>query len=80
MKKPEELALMRLVLDSGGRVPCDRWESLTKPEYGYLDKWTRKGWWDYGVTLRSGWLTKRGFEALRAALGDGGNEERGKRD
>lgn len=22
-----------------------------------LEKWTKLGWWDWGVSLRSGWLT-----------------------
>jgi hypothetical protein len=25
--------------------------------HAILDKWVSKGWWNYGVTLRSGWLT-----------------------
>ena len=28
-----------------------------KQAYSWMDKWSRKGWWDYGVTLRSGWFT-----------------------
>lgn len=27
-------------------------------------KWTRLGWWAYGVSLRSGWLTDEAPEAL----------------
>lgn len=22
-----------------------------------LEKWTRRGWWEWGVSIRSGWLT-----------------------
>jgi hypothetical protein len=28
-----------------------------------LEKWERKGWWDSGVTVRTGWLTPQGLEA-----------------
>lgn len=30
-----------------------------------LDKWAGKGWWEYGVSLRTGWLTPEGFAAAR---------------
>jgi hypothetical protein len=30
-----------------------------------LDKWTDKSWWEYGVTSRSGWLTKEGQEVAK---------------
>lgn len=25
--------------------------------YYLLEKWYRAGWWDFGVSMRSGWLT-----------------------
>lgn len=31
-----------------------------KQAYCTLDKWVRKGWWDYGCTMRSGWKTEKG--------------------
>ena len=27
-----------------------------------LLKWTDMGWWDYGVSARTGWLTAKGLE------------------
>lgn len=30
----------------------------------YLEKWTRKGWYSYGVTLDLGWLTEEGVRYL----------------
>jgi hypothetical protein len=33
-----------------------------------LDKWTRKGWYDYGVTLDLGWLTEKGKEKARQLI------------
>jgi hypothetical protein len=32
-----------------------------------LNKWDIRGWWDCGVTLRSGWLTKLGRWAAAAS-------------
>lgn len=29
-----------------------------------LGKWTDKGWWEYGVSLRSGWFTAAGLAAI----------------
>lgn len=26
-----------------------------------LKKWSNKDWWNYGVSLRTGWLTKKGL-------------------
>jgi len=39
-----------------------------------LQKWSDKGWYDYGVTLDLGWLTDKGKEAAKAVtqfVGDG---------
>lgn len=33
-----------------------------------LDKWCRRGWWEYGVSLRSGWLTPEGLAEVRELL------------
>lgn len=30
-----------------------------------LEKWARKGWYDYGVTLDLGWLTPKGFAEIK---------------
>lgn len=65
MKKPKELRLIELVFLHCGRIPTHYWEGLTKMDYRFLEKWTKKGYWEYGVTLRSGWLTDRGREVLR---------------
>jgi len=29
------------------------------------DKWSDRGWWNYGVTWASGWLTPEGIAAAR---------------
>jgi len=31
-----------------------------------LEKWTRAGWWEWGVSLRSGWLTDEAPQELTA--------------
>lgn len=33
--------------------------------YALLLKWAARGWWDYGVTARSGWFTREAPEAIR---------------
>lgn len=33
-----------------------------RAQYLYL-KWSERGWWDYGVSARTGWLTEAGMEA-----------------
>lgn len=66
MRKPDEDLLIQLIMNNpeGMRVPDDYWALLTKRQYYILDKWTRKGWWEYGVSLRSGWMTQEGIIAL----------------
>lgn len=64
MIKPEEIRFIAFVLAHGGRIPSDLWKGIKKQEYRYLSKWTGKGWWEFGVSLRSGWLTPEGKEAL----------------
>ncbi len=31
-----------------------------------LEKWTQRGWWEYGVSARTGWFTPQGI-AVEAA-------------
>ena len=40
-----------------------------------LLKWTDKRWWEYGVSVRTGWFTELGLEAARQA-----SDLRAKRD
>jgi len=40
--------------------------------YYVLDKWSDKGYWEYGVSLRSGWLTEDGRKEMERRR-DGGN-------
>lgn len=74
--KPDEQALARVVLESQahdrgpGFVAEGWWLDRGYPEkrlWRLLEKWERKGWWEYGVSLRGGWLTETGRAALTAA-------------
>lgn len=61
--KPEERILMLAVAD--GMQPM-LYSPLLLPQkriMRMLEKWVRKGWWDYGVSLRTGWLTDEGKAA-----------------
>ena len=67
--KPDEVELLK-ALDAGERpryaarrlgIPPNRVRYLCE------DKWTRKGWYDYGVTYDLGWLTDAGRAAALVA-------------
>jgi len=57
--KPDERALLLTAL-------TDRPSLYSAPEMNHkrrayiLRKWTERGWWEYGVSLRTGWLTPEG--------------------
>lgn len=70
MRKPEEIKLYA-ILKEKRPLPCgtfadDHFEEAGcgKKGYYYLRKWDEKGWWDYGVSLRSGWFTPESPAAL----------------
>jgi len=33
-----------------------------------LEKWSSKGWYDYGVTLDLGWITSKGYEFAKSIM------------
>ncbi len=68
MIKPAEVQFIAFVLAHDGKIPSDLWNGIQKQEYGYLDKWSDRHWWEYGVSLRSGWLTPEGRLALNKLL------------
>jgi hypothetical protein len=35
-----------------------------KRGYYLLEKWDDKGWWEYGVSLRTGWFTSKAPDSL----------------
>lgn len=88
MKDDERAALLALFRShdrrpySDRRLLADETVNFVHPKrLGYLlEKWTDKGWWDYGVSARTGWFTPEGVqvlaameetEAARAAVHDG---------
>ena len=63
--KADEVELMANVLDNEGRLSRRMHALLTLdgvfPRAGYvINKWVKKGWWEYRVSLFTGWLTEKG--------------------
>ena len=80
MVKPDEItfyAAMReraadggITMQPGIRALGEEAERLGIPykrAHGMVAKWARKGWWDYGVSVRGGWFTRK----APASLGGG---------
>lgn len=70
--KPDERALLTAIYQQTERMmPHYHAERLGIPpnraHYLYL-KWTGKGWYEYGVSARSGWLTAKGLEAVKQLI------------
>ena len=65
MVKQDEIEFAKIILKNEGRVQDNMWLDLTKRHYYILEKWSGKGYWNYGITLRSGWLEPEGFEYLK---------------
>lgn len=62
--KEDERTLMK-ALATEGRHTRDVVDDLGmnhKRAAYILEKWTDKGWWDYGVSVMAGWFTERGVE------------------
>jgi len=85
MVRDDEARLRLAVLANGGSAMHDTdprwaWDRIgmhPKRATAMLDKWVGKGWWEYGVSLRTGWLTDAGRAAIkRTRLGSVLCEER----
>ncbi|UJR81481.1 phage portal protein family protein [Sandaracinus amylolyticus] len=66
-RKSDEVGLAKRVLAHPKGVLRDGADDLvdvTKREAYVLGKWARRGWWEYGSSLRGGWLTDEGRAAL----------------
>lgn len=72
--KPDEIAMMKEALNNTNAVPFERCfrnvpEGMNIKRFLFiLYKWVGRGWFDYGVSLRTGWLTPEGVAALSAFL------------
>ncbi len=69
MKKPDELKLIELLKANSHPYDALTAYKLSKvlkmPEkrlYSILEKWVNKGLFEYGVTLRTGWVTPKFFD------------------
>lgn len=43
-----------------------------KRAFGLVEKWCRKNWWDYGVSLRGGWFTPEAPQNIEPPRREGG--------
>ncbi len=78
MKLDEKVFL--LALYSHGETPRQLIYSGTVPinhkrARSLLEKWFKKGWYDFGVTLDLGWLTSKGISKAKEVLNEC-NEQR----
>lgn len=60
-----EVELRGIVLKHG-RIPLELWDSIPEGIWKTLEGWEEKDWWEYGVSLRAGWLTEKGKKALES--------------
>lgn len=78
--KPDERAFLLLVYERGKVFKGEDWQLRDglfprdlipysglhyKRAWYLLGKWSAKGWYDYGTTLDSGWLTPEGAKAAQ---------------
>lgn len=67
MIKEDEIALMDFAACHFPYRPID-WRSFDKinenRKWYILEKWSSKGWIDYGTSIGSAWLTEFGFDAV----------------
>lgn len=61
MRKPDEIQFYAAIRAKGRGIFADTVAERLGIEWDraayLLEKWCRLGWWDWGVSLRSGWLT-----------------------
>lgn len=61
MRKPDEIAYYAAIRAKGRGIFADTVAERLEIEWSraayLLAKWEGAGWWDWGVSLRSGWLT-----------------------
>ena len=64
MKEEEQLlliAISRKSMTPRDIIPIFKGKISHKRVNYLLEKWAKKGWYDYGVTLDLGWLTPEGI-------------------
>ena len=71
--KPDEFSLLVAIYGQcpvPGLYRIGRALGIPRNRVRYLSiqKWCRKGWYEYGVSENGGWLTLEGEEAVREAV------------
>lgn len=62
MKPDERLLLLAVARLGPHQFPFNVAGNMHPKRLNYLlEKWTSKGWFDYGVSARTGWLTPLGL-------------------
>jgi hypothetical protein len=54
--KSDERELFNILSKSNGRANCLYDHIKTKRHVRILEKWARKGFWEYGVSVHTGWV------------------------
>lgn len=67
LEDPNQPYVRQLILDMG----------MNEKRAAYIcEKWTNKGWYDYGVNVLAGWLTEEGMNKEITRLANGGWHEK----
>jgi hypothetical protein len=70
---PQERSIAQYVVSGATGSEAEAWwvakGSPPRQLWAVLDRWAARGWWDYGVSIRGGWLTESGREALLRRTG-----------
>jgi len=59
---------MSYITANDGNIPDQARDNLSKRQLYILDKWARKKYWDYDVSVRSGCLTDKGHSAFERTI------------
>ena len=69
MEKQDEVKFIRLMLKYNKiktpREIINNSNIANKKCHYYLNKWIEKGYYNYGVALDKGWITKKGIEYFK---------------
>ena len=77
--KDDETKLLRLVYENQNLTPRAIMNSGIGIHHKrcryFLDKWSDKDWYDYGVSVDLGWLTNKGIEVAKELPPKGENKD-----
>ncbi len=79
MKPNEQLLLSKLAAAHGGPYNPNRADAVDRIAHRHginekralylCEKWEARGWWEYGISIRSGWFTPEGYEYAKGTKG-----------